>query len=161
MNHPVWLMLMDLVIGGLLAATLFFAIRLSRQLADFRAGRADLDRLVKDLGKQVDDAQDAIQSLKETARASGKALQDRIDSARNYSEELQIVSESANSLAGRLERGAAAKPKTGDNFTIRDTELDPRKPAANLSNKTTGPKQLSRAEQELTDALRKRQPGAS
>jgi hypothetical protein len=163
MSNPVWLMVMDVLVMCLLGAMLFFAIRLSRQLKDFRAGRRDLDRLVADLNGSVTKAEKAIQGLKENARVCGRELQTQIDSARALSDELQIVSEAGDSLASRLERSAEKGAKSSG-FAIRDPEFaggDNGLFPGDEGDEEEG-KFQSRAEKELYEALRagKRKSGA-
>src|SRR5438105_3674100 len=120
-------MILDVAVIVLLAAVLFFAIRLQKQLSEFRAGRQDFAALVGDLGRSVTKAEKAIEGLRDTARASGRDLQAQIDAARALSDELQIITEAGDNLAGRLERaaqgnGGTISGKAG--FAIRDPEAE-------------------------------------
>jgi hypothetical protein len=167
MSHPVWLMIMDVLVMIMLAAMLFFAMRLSVQLKDFRAGRKDLDKLVADLNASVNKAERAIQGLKENARVSGRELQAKIDDAKTLSDELQMVAEAGSNMASRLERSAkpAAARTSGradtnrveksGGFAIRDTEFEQGGAADETAGGDDGDEQLhSRAERELFEALR-------
>ena len=145
---------MEFILNGLillmLGATIFFAARLSVHLKAFRDGRKNLERLIRDLGINVEKAEAAISGLRETARESGRDLQSLINEARFLSDELQIMSESGNRLAGRLEKAsdrdqrihgeelsgadilpgraapkqAARKTPQSAGFAIRDPEFD-------------------------------------
>lgn len=99
-------MLLDMVMVLLLGGTIYFAWTLSDQMARFRNSRADMDRLVRELNMAVERAQSAILGLRETAQSSGEDLHRVMRQATELSDELQLMTESANALAGRLEHFA-------------------------------------------------------
>lgn len=102
---------MDVLVLLALAATIFFAARLSIHLKVFRAGRDDMEKLVADLGRNVARAEETIAGLRGAARESGRDLQALINEARAVLDELTIMTESAGNIAGRLERAAGAAPQ--------------------------------------------------
>lgn len=102
--------LLDLVMVFLLAGTIFYAWRLSEQISRFRNSRAEMDRLVRELNMAVDRAGGAVLALREAAQTSGDDLQKIMRQATELSDELQLMTESANSLAGRLESAAGQRP---------------------------------------------------
>lgn len=109
-------LIMDFLVLLFLAATMFFAWNLSRNLAVFRKSRKDLDKLVQDLSQQIERADHAVLGLKNAAREGGKGLQELISEARNLSEELQLMTESGDNLAGRLERLAERNRELAERF---------------------------------------------
>ena len=115
MNELIGLV-MDLLVLLFLAATMFFAWNLSRNLAVFRKSRKDLDKLVQDLSAQIERADQAVLGMKNAAREGGKGLQDLIAEARNLSEELQLMTESGDNLAGWLERLAERNRELAERF---------------------------------------------
>ena len=160
MTGPLALMIMDVVVMILLAAVLFFAIRLQAQLMNFRGERMEFEKLLRDLGANIAHAEKAIQSLRDTARASGRDLQAQIESARALSDELQIISEAGDNLASRLERSAEGNGGTvsgrAAGFAIRDPEEEKGEEDNGLfaDDPGEGEKFHTRAEKELYDALR-------
>jgi hypothetical protein len=159
MTGPLALMIMDVVVMVLLAAVLFFAIRLQAQLMNFRAERLGFEKLLRDLGANIAHAEKAIQGLRDTARASGRDLQAQIDSARALSDELQIISEAGDNLASRLERSAegngGAVGGRNAGFAIRDPEAEKDGNDDGLfADDSDGEKFHTRAEKELYEALR-------
>jgi hypothetical protein len=96
-------LILDVVVLVLLGLTIVYAARLSLQLRRLRDSRSDLDKIVRDLVKNVDRADRAIAGLKEAARDSGVELQDAIDKALAISDELQLITDSGDRLASRLE----------------------------------------------------------
>jgi hypothetical protein len=114
-------LLLDLVMIFLLAGTIYFVWRLSEQLNRFRQNRADMDRVVRELNIAIERSQVAINGMRAAADTAGAELQKKILSATELSDELQLMSESGNALATRLERAAGTSsdlssriPQSGD-----------------------------------------------
>ena len=95
---------LDLVVMLLLGVTIFYAVRLSKSLNVIRDSRGEMAKMMKDLTRNIEKAEDAIHRLKNTAKDSGKDLQVIINESRALSEELQFINESSDSLARRLEQ---------------------------------------------------------
>lgn len=161
--------IIDGVIILLLAGTMFFAMRLSMQLQNFRKGREQMDRLVKDLARHVVKAEQAITGLHEAAYEAGQELQERIGEAKALSDELQIMTQAGNNLAARLEtltekttsREARSTPshkeETPFSFDIHDPDFGREEESADLGfdeeDDWGGVTGMSRTEQDLYDAL--------
>jgi ribosomal protein L16 Arg81 hydroxylase len=99
----------DFVLLVLLVATIAYAARLSLVLRRFKENRDILDRMIKDLNKNVNDAEQVITKLQNTADTSGRELQRVIDKAGNISDELSLMTEAGDNLANRLEKLADRK----------------------------------------------------
>ena len=93
----------DIIVMGLLAATIFYAVRLSRHLDTFRSNRSSMEQLIRELSSQITRAQEGITVLDEIASTKGDELRKYISQAQGLSDELQIMIGSADSLATRLE----------------------------------------------------------
>lgn len=96
-------LIIDITMLCLLAVTIFYAVRLSQGLDVFRRGKADMERLLRDLNIQTLRAQEAITTLEKAAGDAGDDLRQTVAKARGLSDELQLMSEAGNSLAERLE----------------------------------------------------------
>ncbi len=96
----------DILITCLLAATIFFAVKLSRHLDSFRSNRANMENLIRELSNQITRAQEGISVLDELSSNRGDELRRSITKAQALSDELQLMTESANSLAEKLENMA-------------------------------------------------------
>ncbi len=97
-------MMLDIIIMLLLGVTIFYALRLSKSLSVIRDSRGDMARMMKDLTRNIEKAEDAVLRLKNTANDSGKDLQVIINESKALSEELQFINEASDSLARRLEQ---------------------------------------------------------
>lgn len=87
----------------LLAATIYFAVKLSLSLGAFRNSRGELAALISELSRTIDQAQIAIAGLRESAREGGRELQEKIDTARTLGDELDVMASSGEKLARRLD----------------------------------------------------------
>lgn len=95
--------MMDVAILILLAATVYFAFRLSLSLRNFKESRFEMEGLVNRLTANIDHAEKAIGGMQNSARKVGLELDEIIGDAKKLADELRIMNESGNSLAGRLE----------------------------------------------------------
>ncbi|USO08102.1 MAG: hypothetical protein H6866_02460 [Rhodospirillales bacterium] len=96
-------LILDVVVLVLLGLTIGYAARLSLQLRRLRDSKSDLDRVVRDLMRNLDRAERAIAGFRQTAMESGSELQNHIDRAMAISDELQLITESGDRLAARLD----------------------------------------------------------
>lgn len=153
-------LVLDVVLVALLAAALVYMAQLNRRLDALRAGRAELEALVKRFTESTQQAQSTIDSMKAAAASTGKGLQEEIDKARGLREDLAFLAERANGLADQLELAIArarpqAAPATVTRMPVRGEE-QPSAPATRGATKaapTAGPAPLSSGENELLRRL--------
>jgi exonuclease VII small subunit len=175
---------LDIVIAFLLVGTIYFVWQLSERLSRFRQNRAELERVIRDLNTAILQAQQSVTSLRQTADQSGEGLQKSIRTATELADELLLITEAGNNLAGRLER-AADRGGTGPgepaitipttrahttarhdepadpfpSFMIRDPEFDSARMQDSPADSLAEP-MLSQAERELRRALEQHQKSA-
>ncbi len=144
MSATIFSLFLNGVIIVLLGATIFYSTRLSMHLRAFRENRKDLDKLISELGQQIDKANQAIAGMKQAARDSGKSLQDKIDDARSLSDELQLMSDSADRLAGRMEKAGTVSQKAQrpDESKKKRVSKEQAKQAAREAVKMPAPERL-------------------
>lgn len=99
-------LLLDITITFLLVGTIYYVWQLSTQLQRFRDNRAEMDRFIRDLSQSIDRANIAVAGMRAAADTSGETLQKQMRAATELSDELQLMIESANNMATRLERAA-------------------------------------------------------
>lgn len=104
-------LVLDGVILVLLVVTILYAARLSLYLKRFRDSRADLESIITDLSKQIAKADKAISTLHKTVDESGEDLQARMDRANRMYDELEMVVQSGDTMATRLENLATKNRK--------------------------------------------------
>lgn len=98
---------LDFVIIVLLGVTIYYALKLSKSLNNFRAHRNEFDKLLDELTRNLGEAQRAIHVLKTTSGDAGKNLQEVMFRSRVLADELQILNQSGEKLAKRLEASRA------------------------------------------------------
>jgi hypothetical protein len=112
-------LLVDVVLCMLLIATLAFAFRLNQKLNDMREGQGDLQTLVTALNDAVDKANTSIVNLRLAAREADEMLVKKINNARVLNDELGLMTETGERLAGRLSDGFA-KPKRAASSSLQE-----------------------------------------
>ncbi len=164
-------LILDVVIIGLLIATIIYAINLSRHLGRLRNSRAELETLIRGFNEAIARADIGVKGMKKAAAETGDGLQRNIDRAQKLRDELQLIVETGEALANRLDiavsrkgsgpavdAGAARAPAREARTPVapeeppaRTPESPPRRPPA--SDDRNG---LSRAERELLEAMETR-----
>ena len=160
--------ILDLVLIGLLCAGISFAMKLTMQLKDMRASRAEMERLVLAFNATVTRAETGVQNLKTTARSSGDDLDQLIEKGQKLRDELIFLTESADQIANRLSNTATGAAKSS-----APKAAAPARPAAKKAPAAQSPMPMadispitqkkkakpvsptSAAEQELLRALKK------
>lgn len=95
-------LILDLLIAGLLVATIVYAIQLNRQLIRLRESRSEMEGLIRSFNEATARAESGIKSMRRTAAETGEGLQKSVDRAQSLRDELQFLVEAADSLARRL-----------------------------------------------------------
>jgi len=100
--------IIDVVVIALLGATIFYALRLERKLANMRSAQAALGDVIRELNSAAARAEAGIHGLKTAAVSSGQMLDDKIKRARSLNDELALLLQSGERLGQRLE---SARPQ--------------------------------------------------
>ena len=122
-------LILDVTIIVLLLATIVYAVRLSLYLKKFKDSRSELESVIKDLSSHINKADKAVKSLNDTVEISSEDLQARMDKANAMFDELDIVVQSGDALANRLEQLASRNRKImeGDEGDMADLASHSRK----------------------------------
>lgn len=156
----------DIVLLCVLAVVLVYAFRLSRQFSHIQDDQKQLETLIIQLNKASERAENAVQAMRESAVESGELLQEKINVSRTLIDELEIMIEAGDSLAGRLQVLAERSRKAAQEgeATPAGPARKPAKPAPAAKKEKTALAEdapelqgKSRAERELIEALRTRQ----
>lgn len=129
---------MDMIVLGALAVTIYYAVRLSRSLAVFRQYRQEFSNVLGQLSRNIEQANASILGMKEASRSSGEHLQELIDQARLLADELNLINQSADVLAGRLEGLAEKNRKIVKGQDIANDGDKAAPPARNGKKKANG-----------------------
>lgn len=172
MSGGVLSIVLDIVVLIGLGFTIHYALRLSKSLNNFRKYRSEFKKSIEELSGHIERAEKAIHSLKSESTKASRDLQSVVHDARLLADELQLMNQSGDGLARRLEDLAGksgriiqggAKPETedyseifeedslvasdgGDTFFIQDRDFE--------DQDNGGPE--SEAERDLYEALKKK-----
>jgi Domain of unknown function (DUF6468) len=98
-----WKILLDLVVSGLLIATISYAVMLNNRLTALRKNRDDLAKVIVSFNEATVRAESSIPKLKRAAEEAGTTLQDRVEKAQSLRDDLAFMIERADTMANRLE----------------------------------------------------------
>lgn len=104
MNSELIALLLDIVILIFLGATIFYVLRLSNSLNAFKAHRREFDNVITSLLSSIDQAERAVQTLKQASAQEAGELESLITQSKDISEELKIIHEAGEGMAKRLEK---------------------------------------------------------
>lgn len=111
MTPALWL---DAVVAGLLVVTIAYAVMLNRRLTRFRDGRAELEAMIGEFRTATEQAQSAVERLKQSAGARQSDLAEQVESARALRDELAFLADrsagEANRLEGLIKQGRKTEP---------------------------------------------------
>ena len=100
----------DLLVAGLLVATIAFCFLLNRRLDAMRAAQADMAKLIADFDRATVRAKTGLAELKQASEEAGAALQQQIEQSKRSADELSFFIERGDRLATQLSQGGGARP---------------------------------------------------
>jgi hypothetical protein len=101
-------LVLDVIVAGLLIATIAYAAVLDRRIRQLRATRVELETMVVGFNAATARAESAIGDLKSGTEAGGRELKPLIATGRQIADDLQFLIERGNELADRLGTGITA-----------------------------------------------------
>jgi hypothetical protein len=117
-------LIIDAVIVVMLCWTIYVATKLSRNLEIFNKTKKDLSVLITQISASVTTANDALGTFKSAVNESGGVLDKRISEAKMLSDELELIYQSSNRVADRLEKLTEGAPRPA-NARRHETEVAP------------------------------------
>ncbi|CDO58509.1 hypothetical protein BN1012_Phect295 [Candidatus Phaeomarinobacter ectocarpi] len=124
-------LLIELVVGGLLVATIAYCFLLDRRLRALRDGEGDLKQVVVALDRATTRAQGAITDLRVSCDGLTRDMQRDLKKARGLADELALMVEAGDHIADRLGAlSGTGGPKTAE---ANDT---PKAKSPDVSNDT-------------------------
>lgn len=153
--------MLEILLIGLLAATLFHALRLERALGVLKRDRTALEELVAGFNGATRQAESGIERLRDAADGAGRHVARQVELGRTLKDDLQFLTERGEKLADRLDglvragRGAATEarrppPASTPAPDMRYPAYAAAEPAAEVQHMRV----RSQAERDLLKALR-------
>lgn len=151
--------ILDIVVAGLLVATIAYATILDRRIRQLRSARAEIETMVVGFNTATARAESAIGDLKEGTEAGARELKPLMATARQIADDLQFLVERGNELADRLDVGVgaarAAAPKGGLKPPARPSAPKATPIVLDKAERAgTPPREVTDAEHALLKALR-------
>ncbi|WP_434613552.1 DUF6468 domain-containing protein [Azospirillum sp. B2RO_4] len=130
---PLVSIIIDVVMVGLLAATIAYAIILNRQIIALRESRGEMAELIQGLNDAMARAETGVRTLKKAAGDTGEDLQRTVNKAQTLRDELEFMIEAADALANRL--GNVGDRDGGRDVSRRDSGARPAAVAPALASR--------------------------
>lgn len=150
--------MLELLLVGLLAATLFHALRLERALGVLKRDRASLEALVAGFNGATRQAQRGTDQLREAADGAGRQLARQIDMVAALKEDLTFLIDRGDRLADRMDglvrAGKADAPPAAPFVAPAAAGSAGVASAGEADALTDAPRARSQAERDLLKALR-------
>ena len=157
--------LLEIALIGLLAATLFQALRRERALGVLKRDRAALEDLVRGFNSSTRAAEQGVERLHEAADGAGRVIARQIEGASGLKDDLQFLMDRGNRLADQLDHLVrAARPLALEaqvapprRYALPDPDAyaaDDMAPDHHSDGDGGEPRVRSQAERELLKALR-------
>ncbi|PCJ97531.1 MAG: hypothetical protein COA45_09705 [Zetaproteobacteria bacterium] len=146
---------LDIIILAFLGATIFYVMRLSRNLNTFKAHRREFNNVITSLLSSIDQAERSIQTLKQVSAQEAGDLEDLILQSKAMSEELKIINEAGEGMAKRLEvlaeknREAVQMSRSSARPSVSSLRSPPSR-----SRRTQGDSAHGRSEKDYTSTLK-------
>jgi len=132
---------LDAFVAVLLVVTVGYCLVLNRRLTELRGNQEGMDQLFAAFTKAARQAENSVRDLKTASEHIGGALDLQMTDARSLTDELDLMTQSGNRLAARIESGLMGNPGQG-------------RQAAALEGKMKVPEKLSESERESAAILR-------
>lgn len=113
-------LIMDFLLLGALSTMIFFALKLSKNLENFRKHRKEFKAVVDDLNKNIERAYETLATLKENSMSSSLNLEKYVLRAEDMVEELMLINKASERLANRLEDLGASRQSRGGSRAHHD-----------------------------------------
>jgi uncharacterized protein YoxC len=160
MSEIVLKMLLDVSVAGLLAATIFYCIKLNTRIKLLQDSKSELAQLIQQFDESTQQAVASIQEIQRASRKIGENIQTKLDKANYLANDLEFMIERANKTADRIEqqishgRGSntntnanAAASATTRNTTARE-DARPSPAATEMKARAAAPQTMSSPSQE-------------
>jgi Flp pilus assembly protein TadB len=102
--------IVELVLAVLLAATLFYCVKLERGLRRLRGDQESLNATLRALNGGIGAAQASLAGLRAAAKDAGESLGGKVTEARALIEELSLLTSSGERAANRIEHAIERQP---------------------------------------------------
>ncbi len=142
-------MAINLLVAVLLVITIAYCVILNKKLKAMRGAQDEMQQLITTFNAAADKARGSVDQLKKTGDEIGLSLEREIDRAKAMRDELVLITDTAEHLAGRIEQAVdASRARAARPLTEREPVT------GNAGRKSRETRRRSDSERELLAALR-------
>ncbi len=124
--------IIDVFLIGFTGVLLCYCYMLNRNIKKFNESKNNFSHAVQEFISSYSSAEEMLVSVKETLQFSEKKLDSKLDQAEKLFNELELIVQTGNNLADRLE-GASKKPTSMKEVQkLQKTETDSTEPQTKL-----------------------------
>ena len=116
----------DLLIVGLLVATIAYCYKVNRRIVILQDSKEDFAKLIAQFDKTTQHAQESIGELQSTAKKVNESLDERLDKANFLADDLAFLIEKGNRVVDKVEKSVP-----GANNLGRDSLVPPKREPRN------------------------------
>ncbi len=102
---------MDLVMAGLLLATLIYCLKLNKRIKLLQDSRSELAQIIREFDESTQRATQNINEIHEATRRISDNIQHKIDKASFLADDLEIMIDKANKAVGKVEIATPRAPR--------------------------------------------------
>lgn len=143
-------MIFDGVVASLLAAMIFYAVKLNRRIAGMREQESAMQEMINQFNLASAQAASAASQLKQAGDEAEASLRMSVDRARALRDELAFMIERGGQISEGMERSLGKARQAGTAAAQPAAAPEPRAPAA------AAEEPRSEAERELLKAMREK-----
>ena len=103
MTSQVLSVFMDLVMAGLLLATIVYCLRLNKRIKVLQDSKSELARIIREFDESTKRATQNINEIHAATNRISENIQHKIDKANYLADDLEMIIEKGNKMAGRIE----------------------------------------------------------
>lgn len=163
--------LLNLVMAGLLLATLIYCLKLNKRIKILQDSKSELARIIREFDQSTQRATQNINEIHAATMRISENIQHKIDKANYLADDLEMMIDKGNKLVGRTDaapvrpvraEAPAAAPAAPATVTRKLSDImpgrSPEAPAAGAEAEARRPlRTRSRAEQELMNLMGKKE----
>lgn len=174
MQNEILSLLMNMLMAGLLLATIVYCLKLNKRIRVLQDSKSELARIIREFDASTQRATQNINEIHAATMRISENIQHKIDKANYLADDLQYMIEKGNKLAGKVDdtparpvrpepqRAAPNQPQRtlADIMPARSPEAPGATEASEQASGERRPlRSRSRAEQELMNLMGKKQQG--
>lgn len=134
----IWSLIMDIVLAGLLVATIVYCYRLNKMVAVIRDGREELEKLIGQFVTSTERAEESIAELKKTSTKIADKLQVKIEKAEFIADDLAFMIERGGKLSTQLGNAISGDSEGEKAQVATASSAEKKKPADNRGDAGIG-----------------------